>query len=324
MKIPVLVYTDIGRDVDDVLAICYMAGNPLIEIVGVVTTHMIPDRRAMIARALLDSLRLESVPVGVGSIHTLDRDSEVPRYLKHHKVNGATYEGIGLIPCFQSAKKVMIDCIEKYGKSLMVSVQAPLTDLAKITEQLGGVGGLFIQGNARLDTGTLEPHSVAYNISEDFRASIRVFHELRNKVPFTIIGKHAAYQCKLETDDFEAFRRKGTVAGKYLFDHAKAGIECFAQRDPHSFSQVFKGKTIDEVGISSNPYDALLAMAMAHPEMFAFEEFGNHRLAGMLPETHGIVDATASKAHLLLAIMTSCQRSTRIKTENTTAAWWRD
>jgi len=148
MKIPVLVYTDIGRDVDDALAICYMAGNPLIEIVGVVTTHMIPDRRAMIARVLLDSLRLESVPVGVGSIHTLDRDSEVPRYIKNHKVSGATYEGLGLIPCFQSAKKVMIDCIEKYGKSLMVSVQAPLTDLAKITEQLAGVGGLFIQGNA--------------------------------------------------------------------------------------------------------------------------------------------------------------------------------
>lgn len=76
-KIPVLVCTDAGRDVDDIKAITYLAGHNAAEIAGMVTTHMIPDRRAFIARAVLDNLGCPGVPIGTGSVFPLGKEDAV-------------------------------------------------------------------------------------------------------------------------------------------------------------------------------------------------------------------------------------------------------
>lgn len=67
---PVIVITDIGRDVDDALAIVLLASlkkmfilNPL----AVITTLNPDEDRACLARAILDSLAMEDVPVGIGT-----------------------------------------------------------------------------------------------------------------------------------------------------------------------------------------------------------------------------------------------------------------
>jgi len=45
-KIPVLIFTDFGRDVDDAEAFAYLAMNPNIELAGVVCNSYIPENRA--------------------------------------------------------------------------------------------------------------------------------------------------------------------------------------------------------------------------------------------------------------------------------------
>lgn len=304
-KIPVLVYSDDGRDVDDIEAITYLAGSPNVEIVGVVATHMIPDRRAMIARAVLNGLGKTGVPVGVGSIFTTGKEDEnLLKYLREHTIRGRTYEGEGLIECFPDGVDLIEDLADHYGDKLKVAVLAPMTDLAKAAERSPDVfrriGGLFIQGQALVDDGVLSPDPAAYNLAEDMEAATRVFG-FQDDIPLTLVGKYAAYQAPLTRSDFERLASTGNPVGTYMKTHAEKGIECFAERAPQVFNRVF-GVAPDQVGQLnelSKPYDALVAKTIANPEGLIATHVGHHALIGMTSEDHGVSDSAALKRELM-------------------------
>ena len=53
----------------------------------------------------------------------------------------------------------------------------------------------------------IEPDIYSYNFREDFEAATYVFKELRDFIPFTMLGKHAAYKVDITTSDFQSFNR---------------------------------------------------------------------------------------------------------------------
>lgn len=310
-KIPVFGLTDDGRDVDDVEAFAYLEGAPEAFTAAIATTHMIPDRRAMIARAYMAHLGRPDVPIGVGSVFPIGKDDEalVP-YLRAHTIQGRTYEGDGLIECFPSAEEVLVNSVRRYGKRLQIAAFAPLTELAKVMQSHPGlledVGGIYIQGQATVEGGELAPDLAAYNLKEDPEAAHTVFG-LQHHVPFTFVGKHAAYlwPMPLTRNNFNAFAATGNPAGTYLKTHAIKGIECFAERDPDIFKRVF-GVDANQVGTLqelSKPYDALVAMSITSPELFAPIRVGRHALIGMDAEHPGIINPVATKAKLIGTIM---------------------
>ena len=73
-KTPVLICTDIGRDVDDLEAMTYIAGSPNLEPVAVVTSNMISQKRGQIAKAVMNSLGYQNVPIGVGSTFPIENE----------------------------------------------------------------------------------------------------------------------------------------------------------------------------------------------------------------------------------------------------------
>ena len=83
--IPVALDTDIGGDVDDVVALAFCALHPGIDLRCVTTVNGDTDRRARLARALLDLLGRHDVPVGAGASVGLDgRDNaSMPAELNH-------------------------------------------------------------------------------------------------------------------------------------------------------------------------------------------------------------------------------------------------
>ena len=306
---PVLIYTDDGRDVDDIEAIAYLAGCPNIEIVGLVTTHMIPDRRALIARAVLNNLGKFNVPIGVGSVFPMDKEDELlTAYLRQHTIQGRTYEGEGLIECFADGATLINETIEQYGQDLQIAVLAPLTDLAltarRYPDNFRRIGGLYIQGQATVSNGLLVPDAAAYNISEDKEAAVRVF-EFQDDIRMTLVGKYAAYQVSFTRGDFDLFEATGNPVGFYLKKHAENGLACFAERDPETFERVF-GVSADQLHALnelSKPYDALVAKAIARPEGLLAECVGHHALIGMTEQNHGVEDAQALRLELLSTIM---------------------
>jgi inosine-uridine nucleoside N-ribohydrolase len=295
MTIPVLAYTDDGRDVDDIEALVYLAGHSAVDLVGVVTTHMIPDRRAFIVRKILDHLGVHEVPIGVGSIFPIGKeDQQLVKYLREHTIDNITYEGHGLIECFPDGIDVIHESIAKYGSALKIAALAPLTDLAWAAERdekhFCEIGGLYIQGQAIIENGRLVPDPAAYNLKEDLEAAYRIF-SLQDRIPFTLVGKHTAYHIPLTRRDFAEFSATGNRVGAYLETHAIKGIECFARRDPEVFRRVFNidPSSLSDLDELSKPYDALVAKAIANPTGLISLQFGHHRLIGMSATDSGIV-----------------------------------
>lgn len=308
-KIPVLTLTDDGRDVDDIEAIAYLQGSPSTYIAGIVTTHMIPDRRARIAREMMNHFHEFEVPIGVGSVFPIGKEDELlVKYLREHTIEGTTYEGDGLIECFPDGIELIHELIDKYGSELRIAVQAPLTDLAKAAQKdeknFCKIGGLYIQGQATIDDGKLVPDFKAYNLAEDEEAANHVF-SLQDKIAMTFVGKYAAYQVPFTRKDFEAFVATGHVVGEYLKTHAEKGLECFAKRAPKIFERVFgvSADKVDGLDALSNPYDVLVAKAVANPEGLKGIKVGKHTLIGMTEDDRGIESPEEVKADLMNTIL---------------------
>lgn len=321
MKKPVLVYTDDGRDVDDIEAITYLQGSTNSYIAGIVTTHMMPDRRAMIARAIMNSFNEPDIPIGVGSIFPLGKEDDLlVKYLREHTIENRTYEGEGMIECFPDSIGLMHELIDRYGSKLSIAVLAPMTDLAKAVQQdrnnFSKVGRLYIQGQAKVEGKKLVPDESAYNLKEDMEAASIVF-SLQDKVAMTFLGKYAAYQTPLLREDFYTFERTGHPVGKYLRIHAEKGLECFVKRAPDVFKKVF-GIPADEDAYEafkkldklSNPYDALTVMALAKPGLFSGVKIGKHKLIGVSSENHGLKDSEKVKSDLIQTMLSALKKQT--------------
>ena len=68
---PVLLDTDIGTDVDDILALVLLARAPELQLVGVTTVYGDTLLRARMTRHVLDLMGHPDVPIGIGASETL-------------------------------------------------------------------------------------------------------------------------------------------------------------------------------------------------------------------------------------------------------------
>jgi purine nucleosidase len=66
-KVPVLLDTDIGSNIDDALALAYLLKQPRCDLIGITTVTGEPDKRAMIADAVCRAFGRDDVPVHSGA-----------------------------------------------------------------------------------------------------------------------------------------------------------------------------------------------------------------------------------------------------------------
>lgn len=206
----VCVITDPGRDIDDTLALHVIASacrnGTRMDLVGVISSGGACLLRAVLARGLLRSLGLpDTIPVaacpevdGVGRHEVF-----VPDELQSLRAQSAR-----LHDC---AVQLLLDLSARYPGELIIVGIGPLTPLRLAIETSGGIEllrgirGLYIQGQAFLQEGKLRPDFAAFNLREDRRAAELVFEHLQQHVPFTLLGKHAAYRVALTKDDLVGF-----------------------------------------------------------------------------------------------------------------------
>ncbi len=336
MKKPkILVITDVGRDVDDVLALSILealqnAG--MLEVVGVVTTHMIPEIRGRISR-LITQMFGRKIALGSGSTYPLGREGEqelLHQYLEEHKIRNHSYEGIGLekfsqhtFAVFRKSHEVILNAIAEH-ENIYIMVLAPMTDLAKAVLhntqifKSDNLSGVFIQGNAKVEDGKLIPDPVAYNIAEDIWAAEIVFEKLSGIIPFTFLGKWAAYSAPLKEEDFQRFADTDHPVGRYLQTTARNGLKCFALRLPKVYSNLYAGgKDVDprdpikDATHLSNPYDPSTILALTHPELFILEKEGIHTLIGMSKEESGVVNPETLHATIIEQIISGLTAASR-------------
>jgi purine nucleosidase len=242
---PVIFDTDIGSDVDDILALAFLVNCPELNLIGVTTVYGDTVRRARITKAALNALKRPDTPVMVGEQKTLT----------DHQIYWAGHEGYGIdglekiaVPTSINAVNYLLESIGLHGNSLEILATGPLTNIAKAIlqdkETFSRVKHLYLMGGAFwLD----RPE---HNIRCDPEAAQIVFE---SGIPITAIGLDLTLRVLLEDDDVHKIGQ-AKAAGPILEDQIR---------------RYWIYKQIK----ANHPHDPLAALAMVRPDLFVFESW---------------------------------------------------
>ncbi|KAL7534819.1 hypothetical protein ACHAXR_008206 [Thalassiosira sp. AJA248-18] len=200
---PTIVITDIGRDIDDALALVILSSlkkmciiNPL----AVITT-LAPDKeRACLARTILDSLGMPNVPVGFGTdvacppgeitLHCFKSVSQLNLYQFER---GSTL--MSRILANAEPKSVKLLCIANLKDISELIVKHEFLFRTKVKEVVMMGGASYSEARQQLI-----PDDTAFNNTCDLEAARHVYAECQqNRIPTTTISRYAAYGCPLST-----------------------------------------------------------------------------------------------------------------------------
>lgn len=174
MAIPLLLDTDIGDDVDDVIALLQAVRHPDVSLRGVATVLGDTPHRARIARKVLDLAGRPDVPVAAGERFTLGGRTRGPITLSGADFvapeGSAEWEALGRGLVDQDGPTFLIETIRAAPEPLVVCTIGPLTNLAlalrRAPDLTRKVRGLVVAG------GRLGPDAARgnYNFGWDHEA----------------------------------------------------------------------------------------------------------------------------------------------------------
>jgi len=241
---PVILDTDIGSDVDDILALVMLAKSPELQLIGITTVYGDTIHRARIAKATCAMLQRPEVKIIAGA----------PKPVSKRQVYWAGHEGEGMrgletiaIDTSIKAEEYLVANANQCSGELEILAIGPLTNIAKAiqfsAEFKGHVKHLYIMGGAFwLD----RPE---HNIRCDVDAAQIVFD---SGIPITAVGLDVTLRVWITEQDVQQISTLPNQLGKTLENEIRAW---WTFRD------------LDR----NHPHDPLAGLAMIHPEIFRFE-----------------------------------------------------
>jgi purine nucleosidase len=243
---PVIFDTDIGTDVDDILALVLLAKAPELKLLGVTTVYGDTTFRAKIAKITTHLLGREDIVIVPGEEQTLSG----------RQVHWAGHEGEGVpqvdsfeIKGQQSAPKYLIETAEALDDELEVIATGPLTNIARaITASPAScarIKHLYIMG------GAFWMQRAEHNIKCDADAARVVFG---SGIAMTVISLDLTLRVWLGKNDLPQIAALPNGLGALLENQLIRWWE---------YRQI----------VGSSPHDPLAAVAMVRPELFRFENY---------------------------------------------------
>jgi purine nucleosidase len=243
---PVIFDTDIGTDVDDILALAVLAKSPELKLIGVTTVYGDTPLRARITKVTCDLLGCTDTAILIGEKETLTG----------RQISWAGHEGYGVpnldkaeVPATPSAVDYLLEAAKRFAGELEVLATGPLTNIAtaikKDAASFSKIKHLYLMGGAFwLD----RPE---HNIKCDPEAAKIVF---ASGIPITAIGLDLTLRVLLEADDVRQIAQLGNGAGPLLED------------------QILRWWELRNI-TANHPHDPLAALAMVRPDLFIFENW---------------------------------------------------
>ena len=243
---PVIFDTDIGTDVDDILALAVLAKSPELKLIGVTTVYGDTPLRARITKVTCDLLGCTDTAILIGEKETLTR----------RQISWAGHEGYGVpnldkaeVPATPAAVDYLLEAAKRFAGELEVLATGPLTNIAtaikKDAASFSKIKHLYLMGGAFwLD----RPE---HNIKCDPEAAKIVF---ASGIPITAIGLDLTLRVLLEADDVRQIAQLGNGAGPLLED------------------QILRWWELRNI-TANHPHDPLAALAMVRPDLFIFENW---------------------------------------------------
>jgi purine nucleosidase len=243
---PVIFDTDIGTDVDDILALVLLAKAPELKLLGVTTVYGDTALRAKIAKATTQVLGREDIAIVPGEQHTLSG----------RQVHWAGHEGDGIphldslqVKEKQPAPSYIGETAEALGGELEVIATGPLTNIAKaITTapaSCARIKHLYIMG------GAFWMNRAEHNIKCDADAARVVFG---SGIAMTVISLDLTLRVWLSKKELPRIAALPNGLGPLLENQLVRWWE-------YSHAE------------GNSPHDPLAALAMVRPELFRFEKY---------------------------------------------------
>jgi purine nucleosidase len=242
---PAIFDTDIGTDVDDILALVLLARAPEILLIGVTTVYGDTVLRARMTRHVLAQIGHSDVPIGIGASATL---TNRPVWWAGHEGEGIP--GLDRVQVDESisATSLLHEAAIEHRGNLDLFATGPLTNVAEaITADdsfATSLHHLYIMG------GAFWMERPEHNVKSDPEAADIVF---RSGIPMTVCGLDVTEQVWLRENGVSQIRESAGSLGPMLEDQIRRWWS-------------FIGAT------ENNPHDPVAVLAGIRPDLFRFEQ----------------------------------------------------
>jgi inosine-uridine nucleoside N-ribohydrolase len=171
-KIPVILDTDIGSDIDDTWALAMLLRSPELDVKLVVTDHGNTTYRARIVAKMLEAAGRTDVPVGIG-IHLADETGPQAQWVEGYSLSD--YPG----QVRQDGVGALVDTIIDASEPITLVCIGPVPNIALALEQNPAIAQharfVGMHGSIRRGYGGSAEPSADYNVSQHPEACRRVF-----------------------------------------------------------------------------------------------------------------------------------------------------
>jgi purine nucleosidase len=249
MRRPAILDTDIGTDVDDILALVLLARATELQLIGVTTVYGDTSLRARMTRLVLDQMDRSHVPIGVGARET---STGRPVWWAGHEGHGLPeLDSVHINEDDTAAAMLRRAAAEHRGRLELFAI-GPLTNVAKAISAdedfATSLGHLYIMG------GAFWMEQAEHNIKSDPEAADVVF---RSGIPMTVCGLDVTQRVWLRETDIARVRDEAGGIGHMLADQVRRWW-------------AFIGAN------QNNPHDPLAILPAIRPELFRFEQCEVH------------------------------------------------
>jgi inosine-uridine nucleoside N-ribohydrolase len=200
-KIPVIIDTDIGDDIDDTWAVVLALRSPELDVKLVLSDYGKPDYRGRLLAKLLETAGRSDIPIGLGVEVDKGQKLRQGKWVENYRL--ADYPG----KIYSDGVSAMIDVIQKSrGKITLIAI-GPTPNLAEALKRAPEIARkvrfVGMHGSVRVGYGgAREPHA-EWNVKADIASCQKVFTAAW---PMTITPLDTCGLVQLKGDKYEAIR----------------------------------------------------------------------------------------------------------------------
>jgi purine nucleosidase len=199
-RIPILLDTDIGSDIDDAVALAYLLRQPACELLGITTVSGEPARRASLADAVCQAGGRTGVPIHVGVENPLIVAQRQPRATQAEALSDAMPHR--LFARSNTAIAFLRDTIRSRPGEITLLTIGPLTNIAllfALDPELPGMLKQLVMMGGRYHTRAANGGLAEWNILCDPHAAAIVFDA---PVPRLVaVGLDVTEPCRLPREE---------------------------------------------------------------------------------------------------------------------------
>jgi len=214
----IIIDTDIGSDVDDLLALALALSFSEIQLKAITLVSGDVAKRACVASLLLEVTKQTHIPLALG------REVPIPGIPPYYR-SWMTFEGHGFnisqancTPLPISASRLILDTIRSSQQDISLIAIGPLSNVAEAIsddrETMSKVRQLVIMGGAIQSYNQPPDNRVEYNIGADVQAAQVVFGAA---LPLVVVPLNVTEQVFLDRQGLEEIRSLNTPISDFIY-----------------------------------------------------------------------------------------------------------